>query len=250
MSISKKQYLLLFLLLFIIMPQCLAATETETLFDQGNRAFSQGNYEQAIDFFEDIVENSGYSASLLYNLANSYVQNGQIGKAIVNYERAAILSPSDSDISGNLDKVRKESGLFQQEPEGVDRLFSLFSINQWATLTLLILAIVTLFLIFAVKISFGKSLRIGVYSSSIILLALTASGVFTKYQQLNPSIVTSSSAKILISPFESSTSVGAIQEGRRVYPVKTHGAYSYVTDAAGRKGWLMTSEIESVCGGI
>ena len=49
----------------------------------------------------------GYSAAGLYNLANSYARAGKPGMAVLNYERARLLAPNDSDIDTNLRYVRE-----------------------------------------------------------------------------------------------------------------------------------------------
>jgi tetratricopeptide (TPR) repeat protein len=51
------------------------------------------------------------SVSALYNAGNSYAREGRPGAAILDYERALILSPNDHDIEANLAHVRAASGL-------------------------------------------------------------------------------------------------------------------------------------------
>ena len=77
-------------------------------------AYSRGDYKQAIEGF-GMLATEGLSASLLYNLGNSYAQAGQSGRAILNYERVLRLAPGDSDTIGNLELVRKDKGIFQEE---------------------------------------------------------------------------------------------------------------------------------------
>jgi tetratricopeptide (TPR) repeat protein len=183
---------------------------------------------------------------VLYNLANSFAQSGQTGKAILNYERALRLSPSDSDISGNLELVKKENGLFPKEPSGAERFFRLLNLNQWTALILFALVLFTAFLLAAMKYRFSRQLNIGVGTSCCLLLCLATAGTLFQYQYFNPSVVISPDGKLFISPFESSASIGALQEGRLVYPQKIHGDFSYVTDETDRKGWIPSSLIESV----
>ena len=48
----------------------------------------------------------GYSAPALYNLGNAYARTGKPGLAVLNYERARLLDPSDPDLETNLRHVR------------------------------------------------------------------------------------------------------------------------------------------------
>jgi tetratricopeptide (TPR) repeat protein len=224
-----------------------AGTFEDGLFQEGNEAYSRGDYAKAISKFEQITETAGYSPAVLYNLANSYVLSGETGRAVLNYERALRLSPSDSDISGNLQLVKKENGLFPKESSGAERFFHLLSLNQWTALIPVSLVLFTAFLLAGMKYRFSRQLNVGVGTSCLLLLCLAIAGTLFRYQYFNPSVVLSPDAKLFISPFESSATIGALQEGRLVYPQKKHGDFSYVTDETDRQGWIPSALIEPVC---
>ena len=52
------------------------------------------------------ADRSAYSAPALYNLGNFYARLGRPAMAVLNYERARILAPTDLDIQENLSYVR------------------------------------------------------------------------------------------------------------------------------------------------
>lgn len=243
----RFSFSILLAILLLSATAILAGTVEDSLFQEGNEAYSRGDYAQAISKYEQITETAGYSPSVLYNLANSYALSGKTGRAILNYERALRLSPSDSDISGNLELVKKENGLFPKELSGAERFFQLLSLNQWTALIFFSLVLVTIFMLATIKYRFSRQLNIGVVISCFLLLCLATGGTLFRYQYFNPSVVVSPDVKLFISPFESSASIGALQEGRLVYPQKSHGGFSYVTDETDRKGWIPSRMIESVC---
>jgi len=111
----KKICQTLIILFLAFFPLVLQAGDVEIRFESGNAAYSIGEYDKAIEIYRDIIADEGSGAGLLYNLANSYAKKGQVGLAILNYERALKLSPSDPNTLGNLAKVRKDKGLFIQE---------------------------------------------------------------------------------------------------------------------------------------
>jgi hypothetical protein len=224
-----------------------ASGNEEHLFQQGNEAYSHGDYGQAIAHFEELVAVAGLSPAVLYNLANSYAQAGKIGRAVLNFERALRLAPTDSDIIGNLELVRKESGLFSGETEGVERLFHLFTLNGWAMFGLFVLVAFTLLQIVAARYPLGRKTTIGARIACCLLFLLALIGTTVRYQYFKPSVVITNEARLLISPFPSAASVGAIQEGRLVYPEKKHGSFTYVRDETNRKGWMVSADIEAVC---
>lgn len=251
MRVSLKPNYLFFLtsllLLLLIFAQRGLAEDISQLLHNGNEAYSNGDFDRAISIFESITQKSGYSSEILYNLAGSYGQADQIGKAILNYERAIRLTPSDPDIQGNLNYLRKESGLFQTEPKGIDLIFGTLNLNQWAYIFLGTMLFSTGFFITLLRYKISKIAVITVSSLLVISLMLSATGTYFRYTTFNPFVVVTSDSRLLVSPFDSASSVGSIMEGRLVYPLKHHNGYFFVKDESGRKGWIDASLIEEVC---
>lgn len=117
MTVKKNTISLVSLLLFVTASLTEAKLPKEqvcTLFNQANQDFRQANsteepeqakrlYEKAILGFERIIdEGQVQNAKLYYNLANAYFLHGQLGKAILNYRRAAKMNGSDENIKKNL----------------------------------------------------------------------------------------------------------------------------------------------------
>jgi tetratricopeptide (TPR) repeat protein len=118
-----RKTILTFCLLFITITASARADlpkeQLYSLFSQANQNFRQANttdnpeqaekfYQQAILSFERIIDEGGIrNAKLYYNLANAYFLQGRLGKAILNYRRAAELG-NDSDIQKNLNFARSQ----------------------------------------------------------------------------------------------------------------------------------------------
>ncbi len=80
----------------------------EQLFESGSKAYLDGEWEKAIDSWQQI-ESSGYvGGELFYNLGNGYFQVGKLGYAILYWEKAAHLIGEDEDVSHNLEIARKQ----------------------------------------------------------------------------------------------------------------------------------------------
>lgn len=240
----SRVLIVFFLVLF---PLLLQAEDVESRFESGNVAYSVGEYDKAIEIYKEIIASEGNGSGLLYNLANSYAQKGLLGLAILNYERALKLSPSDADILGNLAKVRKDKGLFAKEPGKVARLFSTLSIDGWSTVALGCLLFVVVLLL--IRLRYKSSKRTFALStvSAVVLCMLSVAGTYYCYRSYNPLVVIASDIKLQVSPFEGATSTGTVVEGRLLFPVKQHGEYTYVTDRSGRKGWVKAEVVEAVC---
>lgn len=64
---------------------------------EADSAYIRGQYQQAIKDYEMLLK-QGASADLYYNLGNAYYRSENITRAVLNYERALLLSPGDRDI--------------------------------------------------------------------------------------------------------------------------------------------------------
>ncbi len=85
------------------------AMSPEALFFQGNTAYAAQDYRQAIAHYEAVLAQGVASANLFFNLGNAHFKSGNLGKAILNYERARRLAPRDADIAANLEFARSEA---------------------------------------------------------------------------------------------------------------------------------------------
>jgi len=240
--------MVLFLTLFSCISAAIAADmQTDTIFQRANESYSRGELNKAMEEYIHIIHNKGYSANILFNLANNYAKMGKTGKAVLNYERALRLDPNNSDIIGNLNLVQKEAGLFPHETTWGYKIINFINIDQWTILTLICLLTLITNQVLVIKKRISRRFAVGTATLSTLLLCLTVTATALSYRSFNPAVVISSGARLLVSPFASSTSTGTIQEGRLLYPEKVHGNYTYTIDQSNRRGWIHTSAIELVC---
>ena len=78
------------------------AADPQNLYREGNKAYSNKDYATAIEKYLEAVASGGVSAELFYNLGNAYFRAGSLAQAILWYERARLLDPTDPDIRHNL----------------------------------------------------------------------------------------------------------------------------------------------------
>lgn len=86
----KKVYIILVLLLSGIVA---FATDDKTLEDEATKMYQEGNYQKAIDLYNEILADDMESASIYYNLGNCYYKIGEISRSILNYERLCCSNP-------------------------------------------------------------------------------------------------------------------------------------------------------------
>lgn len=124
-------WLLAALALLPLTARCLTRGEAEETFRQANALFRQANdasakdpaaahnlYTQAAMRFERLAGEGGIrNGTIYYNLGNTYFRLGDLGRAILNYRRARLLSPGDPDLNRNLEEARSRRADRIVEPE-------------------------------------------------------------------------------------------------------------------------------------
>jgi tetratricopeptide (TPR) repeat protein len=76
------------------------------LFVAGNAAYEAGDYSAAIDRYRELAESGVVHRDLYYNLGNAYFKSGDLGHAVLWYERSLELDPRNDDTRANLAVVR------------------------------------------------------------------------------------------------------------------------------------------------
>lgn len=83
------------------------AASASPLTDQADQAYAQEKYNDAIDLYRQAANEEGTSSDLYYNLGNAYYQSGNASQAILAYERALRLDPTNSEARTNLEFVNE-----------------------------------------------------------------------------------------------------------------------------------------------
>ena len=96
--------ILLFLSISILVLSNLKAATVE----QADSAYLNGNYNEAAALYAEIADTEGISAPLLFNMGNAYLKAGDYGLAMLAYQRAKKLAPSDRRINSNINYLREK----------------------------------------------------------------------------------------------------------------------------------------------
>lgn len=85
------------------------ATAQEDFFVEGNRLYQESDFRGALENYLRIEEAGFESGPLYYNIGNSYFKLGELGPAILYYERARTLMPGDDNVVANLQLARSRT---------------------------------------------------------------------------------------------------------------------------------------------
>ncbi len=75
----------------------------ESIFEQANQLYQSEDYPAAIEAYEAVLAGGFESHILYYNLGNAYFKAGDLGQAILGWERALSIEPGDPDALANLE---------------------------------------------------------------------------------------------------------------------------------------------------
>ncbi len=152
-------------------------------FSAANSLYEAGNYQQAAQIYQQLLDQGVKDGDLYYNLGSAYYMQGELGHAIVNYQRAAELSPRDEDIRSNLALAQSQVGSpFPDEaPTPVESLADLtgrwLSLNEIAIIALGLWFLLGL-LLFAGRLFDPGSLRSGIqYVALLVLILVLMAGI-------------------------------------------------------------------------
>lgn len=125
-------------LLLLFSSNLLFAGNPELLFEAGSKAYLDGDWNSALGHWQQIEESGFNSGALYYNIGNTFYKTGELGKAILYWERAAKLMGEDGDLTANLEIARAKLIDDLDEPirlpvwDLFDRLRARFSIGTLA----------------------------------------------------------------------------------------------------------------------
>ncbi|MSR20084.1 MAG: tetratricopeptide repeat protein [Gemmatimonadetes bacterium] len=101
------------------------------IFEQGNQLYQQGDYPGAIAAYEAVLGSGFESAALHFNLGNAYFKTGDLGRSILQWERARAVAPSDPDVLANLELARS---LTADAVEPLPRFWLVSAVSWWVDL--------------------------------------------------------------------------------------------------------------------
>lgn len=230
------------------------AVSADSLLADAAAAYAEGRFRQSMQLYEAVAAQYGVSAQLYYNLGNACYKSGEMAPAILYYERALRLDPSDKDIRFNLELCRA-SVVDRIDPLGefffsrwYRQLRSLLPGNVWAWISL---AFFWLFLLAVAGFFFAKkrglkklSFTVGVISIVFaIFTQLYARQLYHRDTDGGEAIVFAPTVTVKSSPDQSGTELFLLHEGTKVRVRSRLGNWTEIELSDGNVGWLETDNI-------
>lgn len=254
----KRHITLAIMLLLAIGAQATSTAHLKTNAARlGDSAYRAGNYTEAIGIYEGVIAEGFTSADLHYNLAGAYYRTGQMGLAILNYERALRLAPSMSDARENLEIANNhitDRIAVLPKPffvEWYDALATRLSPATWRFIAILFLAIAcaaTVVIILANRVSLRKaSLAVAAAAAILLLVAIWFTIASTsRFNSHREAIVLQPSIAVKSSPETQSVDKLILHEGTKVSIAESLSGWYKITLADGNTGWCQEDNLARI----
>lgn len=230
----------------------------DSLWTAGNAAYERGSWIEAVDAYEEISDMGLESAELYYNIGNAWFKAGDNAKAVLYYERALKLDPSFEDARYNLeivgsriqDKIEPVPEFFLKE--WLRNISQMMSSDSWAVISVVLLGITLSLLLVFVMASSVLWRRVGFFTGIVTLLLMVSALSFAVWQKddylaHDQAVVMKTVTPVKSSPTnDNSTDLFILHEGTKVTVLESMGAWTNISLADGRQGWMKTSDIERI----
>lgn len=252
---DMKRIFTLILLVFSLVN--LYADEKGELWTKANDAYSMGQYETALNDYIEIEKNGYHSYRLYYNMGNAWYKTGNMGKAILYYEKALKLNPAGEDALNNL-QIAKLQTLDKIDvlPEfivstWIKDIRNLMSSNGWGYTAVGLFAVVCILLLlfkFAPttggrKLSFVLACVVFMF---FIFAVLFAFSLRAKAKSEDNAVVMVPVSNVKSAPNSTGNNLFILHEGSKVEILEQAGKWCRIEISDGRQGWLEGKDIEVI----
>ncbi len=216
-------------------------------FVDGIKQYKAGNFKEAAAGFEALASGTVKNPYLYYNTGNAYLKAGDLGRAVLWYERAKKMIPNDPDLAFNLDYAM---GLVKDKNESSpdiqdvlffwDRLFPARAIQGTA-----IFFSFVFFTWSSVKLVKNRKIFSGFGMILCVIFVLVTVMALVQYQQ-NAShinaVIVQDEVSIRSGTTDTATKLFSLHAGTKVRVEDQREGYLKIRFSKDRVGWVKTAE--------
>ncbi len=239
------------LLLLVALPT--RSAPVDSLFAAGNEAYRKGEYGEAIRLYEEILSSGVESGELFYNLGAARFREGDLGRAVADYERARRYLPRDADVKANLEYVLERTldrEIARQDLPPLRLAAALAERLTWKEWFRVVETTYAVFLVllgaFLLRPSLQDRLREWLYVSGGVLLAVCLLFAISLHAERlsTTGVVTESEVPVRSGPGEQFTREFLLHAGTVLRVRREADGWVYFTLTGDFRGWLPEKAIE------
>lgn len=222
-------------------------------FEKAAIAYRENKFDEAAALYQALSNKHPEAAVFYYDLGNALQRKGEIGTAILAYERARFLAPRNSDINDNLKYVKSliEYRIEDKRNEMVKVAELVLGYVTLGELWVSVLGLSFLLLASWAGVLFFKRDRSwGIFRKSLLLLSFIFLALFlVKSIQVNffrEAIVIAKKAQVYYGPSVTDQAAFQLGEGLKVYEMDDRVGWSRILIASGESGWIQAESIAEI----
>ncbi|OQY02664.1 MAG: hypothetical protein B6I26_00485 [Desulfobacteraceae bacterium 4572_130] len=230
----------------------LAVNKVNLIFVKAIQEYKQGKYLKACKEFEKIVEKGIKNGEIYYNIGNSYFKAGNIGRAILWYERSKKIIPFDPDLKFNLNYAENFVKDIKSDSKVNISDILFFWKNMISFRTLQYFSLIS-FLIFFIYAGIQTVIKRKIFTYAGIFLfffpiIITSTLFFDYFQRgINDYAVIIKDKTFVRSDFsDNSTKLFVLHSGTKVKVQKRQEKYFKIFFSKGKIGWLKQEDAEII----
>lgn len=232
-------------------PSVARASEPATRFVDAVREYNAGQYEQAARNFEAIAAEGIENSDLYYNAGNAWLRTGDLGRAVLWYERALRLAPSDPDVRFNLAHARSLVKDRIDRPFSVqDILFFWKGVVSLKTLQIAAIAASALFFLWAgVQVWQRKKVLTSAGVGLLGILMLVAAAALLEEARLGSdtrAVILAPKVAVRSGTQKTATALFDLHRGAAVNVLEKKGNYIKIGLAGDKVGWVSLADAEII----
>jgi tetratricopeptide (TPR) repeat protein len=225
--------------------------EAVSKFVAAGTAYKEGKYADAARLYNDILQGGRESGAVYYNLGNAYYKIGDVGKAVLSYERAGSLIPRDRDLDFNYPYALSKVDQYQEDKgnlliQMVNRHVQFYTRDEMVVVMTCAVFFAGVFFLLSLYLNWPRPVTRGVTVLLLFVFAVYGAGLAAKVLSEKGLAVVVAAGDAYFEPREESTTHFKLPEGTKVNILKTEGPWLKIRRLDGKVGWALQKNLEEI----
>ena len=225
----------------------------DNLFEESNDLYTNGDYQNAVQGYLEIVKSGFESAELYFNIGNSFYKLNNIPESNYYYEKAKSISPNDDDILTNLSfaqnlRIDKIETLPVTDIQNLKlSILDLLSEKGWSFMLISLIWMMCFAFTFYILSNDSKFKR-SFFSISLLFLILSSFTLFVNFEkkknsEIKYAIIYDKEIEVWSEPNNISELKFLLHEGTKVKQIDVIEDWLNIQLENGTIGWIQSSSL-------
>ncbi len=226
---------------------------SDNLFKESNDLYTNGDYQNAVEGYLEVLKSGFESAELYFNIGNSFYKLNNIPESNYYYEKAKSISPNDDDILTNLSfaqnlRIDKIETLPITDVQNLKlSILDLLSEKGWSFMLISLIWMMCFAFTFYILSNDSKFKR-SFFSISLLFLILSSFTLFVniekkKNSEIKYAIIYDKEIEVWSEPNNISELKFLLHEGTKVKQIDVIEDWLNIQLENGTIGWIQSSSL-------